>query len=46
MLVNELKPVIRSKGRGLLSKKVLLLHDKARPQYGCAYSGYTTCSEI
>jgi len=31
MLVNELKPVIRSKRRGLLSKRVLLLHDNARP---------------
>jgi hypothetical protein len=31
MLVNELKPMIRSKRRGLLSKRVLLLHDNARP---------------
>ena len=31
MLVNELKPTIRSKHRGLLSKRVLLLHDSARP---------------
>jgi len=31
MLVNELKPAIRSKHRGLLSKRVLLLHDNARP---------------
>jgi len=31
MLVNELKPAIRSKCRGLLSKRVLLLHDNARP---------------
>ena len=31
MLVNELKPVIRSKRRGLLSKTVMLLHDNARP---------------
>ena len=31
MLVNELNPAIRSKPRGLLSKKVLLLHDNARP---------------
>jgi len=30
MLVNELKPTIRSKRRGLLSKRVLLLHDNAR----------------
>jgi len=29
MLVNELKPAIRSKRRGLLSKRVLLLHDNA-----------------
>jgi hypothetical protein len=31
MLVNELKTAIRSKSRGLLSKRVLLLHDNARP---------------
>ena len=31
MLVNELKPVIRSKRRGFLSKRVLLLHDNACP---------------
>ena len=31
MLVNELKPAIRSKHWGLLSKRVLLLHDNARP---------------
>jgi len=31
MLVNELKPAIRSKRRGLLSKRVMLLHDNARP---------------
>ena len=31
MLVNELKSVIRSKPRGLLSKRVLLLHDNDRP---------------
>jgi hypothetical protein len=31
MLVNELKPAIRSKRRGLLSKRVLLLHDSACP---------------
>jgi hypothetical protein len=31
MLVNELKPAIRSKRQGLLSKRVLLLHDNARP---------------
>ena len=31
MLVNELKPAIRSKCQGLLSKRVLLLHDNARP---------------
>jgi hypothetical protein len=31
MLVNELKPAIRSKRRGLLSKTVLLLNDNARP---------------
>jgi histone-lysine N-methyltransferase SETMAR len=31
MLVKELKPAMRSKRRGLLSKRVLLLHDSARP---------------
>ena len=31
MLVNELKPAIRSKRRGLPSKRVLLLHDNACP---------------
>jgi hypothetical protein len=31
MLVNELKSAKRSKRRGLLSKRVLLLHDNARP---------------
>jgi hypothetical protein len=31
MLVNELKPAIPSKRRGLLSKRVLLLHDNAHP---------------
>jgi len=30
MLVNELKPTIQSKCRGLLSKRVLLLHDNTR----------------
>jgi hypothetical protein len=31
MLVNELKPTIRSKHQGLLSKRVLLLHNITRP---------------
>ena len=31
MLVNKLKPAIWSKHRGLLSKKVLLLHDNTCP---------------
>ena len=31
LLVNNLKPAVRTKHRGLLSKKVLLLHDNARP---------------
>jgi len=31
MLVNELKPMIQSKCRELLSKRVLLLHDNAHP---------------
>ena len=30
-LANNLKPAFRTKRRGLLSKKVLLLHDNARP---------------
>ncbi|PNF35959.1 hypothetical protein B7P43_G03521 [Cryptotermes secundus] len=32
LLTNNLKPAIRTKRRGLLSKKVLLLHDSARPR--------------
>jgi len=31
MLTNKLKPAIRTKRRGLLSKTVVLLHDNARP---------------
>jgi len=31
MLVNELKPAIQLKRRGFLSKRILLLHDNARP---------------
>lgn len=31
MLANKLKPAIRTKRRDLLSQKVLLLHDNARP---------------
>ena len=31
LLANNLKPAVRTKRRGLLSKKVLLLHDNARP---------------
>ena len=31
LLANRLKPAIRTKRRGLLSKKVLLQHDNARP---------------
>ena len=31
LLANNLKPAVRTKGRGLLSKKVLLLHDNACP---------------
>ena len=31
LLVNELKPAMRTKRRGLLSKRVLLLHDNACP---------------
>ena len=44
MLVNELKPAIRSKHWGLLSKRVLLLHDNARSH--TAAHRYTTCSGI
>jgi len=32
LLANNLKPAVRTKRRGLLSKKVLLLPDNARPQ--------------
>ena len=31
LLANNLKPAVRTKRQGLLSKKVLLLHDNARP---------------
>ena len=31
MLANNLKPAIHTKRRGLLTKKVLLMHDNARP---------------
>jgi transposase len=31
MLVNEFKPAIQSKSRRVLSKRVLLIHDNARP---------------
>jgi len=31
MLRNELRPAIRSKRRGRLTKGVLLLHDNSRP---------------
>ena len=31
LLANSLKPAVRTKRRGLLSKKVLLLHDNAHP---------------
>ena len=31
LLANRFKPAIRTKRRGLLSKKVLLQHDNARP---------------
>jgi len=31
LLANNLKPAVHTKRRGLLSKKVLLLHDNARP---------------
>jgi len=42
ILVNELKPTIRSKRWGLLSKKVLLLHDNARP-HTTAHTVDTLC---
>jgi hypothetical protein len=42
MLVNELKPVIQSKHRGLLSKRALLLHDHARP-HTAAHTVDTLC---
>jgi hypothetical protein len=43
MLVNELKPTIQSKCRGLLSKRVLLLHDNARP-HTAAHTVDTLCA--
>ena len=43
MLVNELKPAIRSKCRGLLSKRVLLLHDNPHP-HTAAYVVDTPCA--
>jgi len=33
MIQREMKPAIRSKRRGKLSKEILLLHDKARPPH-------------
>ena len=45
MLLNKLKPAIRSERLGLLSKRVLLLHDNAHP-HTASHSGYTTCSAI
>ena len=45
MLVNKVKPAIRSKCHGLLSKEYCCFKTTPTP-YGCAYSGYTTCSEI
>jgi len=42
MLVNKLKPTIRSKRRGLLSKRVLLLHN-ARP-HTAAHTVDTLCA--
>jgi len=42
MLVNELKPAIRLKCWGLLSKRVLLLHDNARPHMA-AHTVDTLC---
>jgi histone-lysine N-methyltransferase SETMAR len=36
MLKDKLKPAIRSKRRGLLSKTVLLHHDNARPHAAAA----------
>ena len=43
MLVNKLKPVIRSKRRGLLSKRVLLLHDNAH-LHTAAHAVDTLCA--
>ena len=43
MLVNELKPAIRSTCRGILSKRVLLLHDNAH-HHTAAYTVDTLCA--
>ena len=40
MLTNRLKPAVRSKHRGLLSKGVVLLHNNARP-YTVAHTAET-----
>jgi hypothetical protein len=40
MLVNKMKPAIGSKRQGLLSKRILLLHDNARP-HTTAHTVYT-----
>ena len=42
MLTDRLKPAIRSKRRGLLSKGVVLLHDNARP-HTAAHTVETLC---
>jgi len=39
ILVNESKSAIRSKRRGLLSKRVLLFYNNSRHPYDCAYGG-------
>ena len=41
LLATNLKPAVRTKRRGLLSNKVLLLHDNARP-YTASHTAETS----
>ena len=42
----ELKPAIRSKRRGKLSKEILLLHDNARPPHCSPHIGNPQATEV